>query len=181
MTESDARRKSAIQLFAEERIPRVAGGLLEIAWGGGEIEMVETKREFKLPSELTDEFGIGARSVAAQVVIDVHDADRQIPPGGKLEQNVQETDGVGAAGDRDGNAIAGSEHAMALDGMDDSVEQDDFIVGLASGARHKSGAGWQPARRLATAAVSCKCGGWPIAQSAAAYYRSSRNIRSLDN
>ena len=36
-------------------------------------------------------------------------------------------------------------------------------------ARHESGAGWQPARRLATAAVSCKRGGWPIAQSAAHY------------
>jgi hypothetical protein len=26
--------------------------------------------------------------------------------------------------------IAGREHAMALDGMDHAVEQDDFIVGL---------------------------------------------------
>jgi len=38
-----------------------------------------------------------------------------------------------------------------------------------SGARHESGADWQSARRLATAAVSCKRGGWPIAQSAAHY------------
>jgi hypothetical protein len=168
MAERDARRKSASQVVAEKRIPRVAGGLLEIALGGGEIEFVETKREFKRGGERTDELGIGARSVAAQIVIDVHDADRQVPPGGKLEENVEEADGVGAAGDSDSNAIAGIEHAMALDGMDDSVEQDDFIVGPASGARHKSGAGCQPARRLATAAVSCT-----------AYYRSSRNIRSL--
>jgi hypothetical protein len=42
---------------------------------------------------------------------------------------VEQADGIGAAGDGDGNAIAGSEHAMALDGMDDAVEQDDFIVG----------------------------------------------------
>ena len=141
MAERDARRKSASQVVAEKRIPRVAGGLLEIALGGGEIEFVETKREFKRGGERTDELGIGARSVAAQIVIDVHDADRQVPPGGKLEENVEEADGVGAAGDSDSNAIAGIEHAMALDGMDDSVEQDDFIVGLASGAGHKSGAG----------------------------------------
>jgi hypothetical protein len=42
---------------------------------------------------------------------------------------VEEADGIGAAGDGDSNAIAGREHAMALDGMDDAVEQDDFIVG----------------------------------------------------
>ena len=118
------------EVVAEERIARVTGRLLEIARGGGEIEFVETKREFKRGGERTDEFGVGARSVAAQVVIDVHDADGQVPAGGKFEENVEEADGVGAAGDCDGNAIARSEHAMALDGMDDAVEQDDFIVGL---------------------------------------------------
>ena len=40
---------------------------------------------------------------------------------------MEEANGIGAAGD--GDAIAGGEHAMALDGMDDAVEQDDFIVG----------------------------------------------------
>ena len=132
VAERDARRESASEVVAEERIARITGRLLEIARGGGEIEFVETKREFKRGGERTDEFGVGARSVAAQVVIDVHDADGQVPPGGKLEENVEEADGVGAAGDCDSNAIARSEHAMALDGMDDAVEQDDFIVGLAT-------------------------------------------------
>ena len=91
---------------------------------------METIREFKLGGERTYELGVAARSVAAQIVIDVHDADRQVPARGKFEENVQKADGVGAAGDSDSNAIAGSEHAMALDSMNDSVEQDDFIVGL---------------------------------------------------
>jgi hypothetical protein len=41
---------------------------------------------------------------------------------------MEKADGIGAAGDGDGDAIAGREHAMALDGLDDAVEQDDLIV-----------------------------------------------------
>jgi hypothetical protein len=36
---------------------------------------------------------------------------------------------VWPTGDGDGDAIAGGEHAMALDGLDDAGEQDNFIVG----------------------------------------------------
>ena len=42
---------------------------------------------------------------------------------------MQHGDGIGAAGDGDSDAIAGGEHAMALDSVDDAVEQDDPIVG----------------------------------------------------
>jgi hypothetical protein len=62
-------------------------------------------------------------------VVDVEDTEGQIPAGGEVAEDVEEADGIGAAGDGDSNAIAGREHAMALDGMDDAVEQDDFIVG----------------------------------------------------
>ena len=58
--------------------------------------------------------------------------DRGLRDGSAAEavaEDVEEADGIGAAGDGDGDAIAGREHAMALDGMDDAVEQDDFIVG----------------------------------------------------
>ena len=44
VAQGDARRKSASELVAEERKPRVAGGFLQIARGGGEIEFVERER-----------------------------------------------------------------------------------------------------------------------------------------
>jgi hypothetical protein len=121
VAERDARRKSTSQVSAEKGIAGIAGGLLEIARGGREIELVESERKIECGGEGADEFGVAAGSVAAQIVIDVHDAKGQIPPGGEFQEDVEEADRVGAAGDRDGNAIARGEHAMALDGMDDSV------------------------------------------------------------
>jgi hypothetical protein len=119
----------------EEGKAGVAGGLLEIAGRGGEIEIVEREGEVERGGEGADEIGVGAGGVAAEIVVDVEDAERQIPAGGKIEEDVEEANGIGAAGDGDGDAIAGGEHAMALDGMDDAAEQDDFIVGQCPGRR----------------------------------------------
>jgi hypothetical protein len=41
---------------------------------------------------------------------------------------VEQAHGIRAAGHGDGDPIAGREHAMALDGLDHAVVQDDFIV-----------------------------------------------------
>jgi hypothetical protein len=90
---------------------------------------VEGEGEVERRGQGANEIGVGAGGVAAQVVVDVEDTEGQIPAGGEVAEDVEEADGIGAAGDGDGDAIAGREHAMALDGMDDAVEQDDFIVG----------------------------------------------------
>src|ERR1035441_9280136 len=67
-----------------------------------------------------NEIGVGAGGVAAQVVVDVEDTEGQIPAEGEVAEDVEEADGIGAAGDGDGDAVAGREHAMALDGMGDA-------------------------------------------------------------
>jgi hypothetical protein len=130
VSESDAGRLPVREVVAEERIACVAGGLLEIAVDGGELEIAEGEGEIQSCGEGADKLGVGTGGVAAQIVIDVEDAEGQVPAGEEFEEDVEEADGVGAAGDGNGDAIAGGEHAMALDSMDDSVEQDDLIVGL---------------------------------------------------
>ena len=45
VAEGDARRQSASEVVAEKGIAGVTGGLLEIARGRGEIEIVESERE----------------------------------------------------------------------------------------------------------------------------------------
>jgi hypothetical protein len=103
--------------------------LLEVAGCGGEIEMVEGEGQVAAGGQGADELGVAAGGVAAQVVVDVDDAEGEIPAGSEVAEDVEEAHGIGAAGDGDGDAVAGREHAMALNGMDDAVEQDDFIVG----------------------------------------------------
>ena len=63
-------------------------------------------------------------------MVDVEDREAQIQTGGKVTEDVEEADGIGATGDSDSDAIAGGEHAMAFDGADDAGEHDAFIVGL---------------------------------------------------
>jgi hypothetical protein len=122
--------ESALKVLMEEGQAAVTRGLLQIARHVRKIEIVNREREPKPGGKRTDEFGIAAGSVAPQIVVDVHHTEAQVPPRRKIEQNVQKAHGIRPAGHSDSNAIAGREHAMALDGLDHAVEQDDFIVGL---------------------------------------------------
>ena len=65
---------------------RASRRLLEDCWGWRDEAGLEW--EFKCGGEGADEFAAGDGSFAAQVVIDVHDADGQVPAGGEFEEDV---------------------------------------------------------------------------------------------
>jgi hypothetical protein len=123
----------------EQREAGIARGLLQVPECGGEVEIVEGEREIQMGGERTDEPGVGKGGFAAEVVVDVEDVEGQVPAGSEFAEDVEEADGIGAPGHGDGDTVAGGEHAMALDGVDDEVEQDDYIVGPGMRSRGEHG------------------------------------------
>ena len=64
----------------------------------------------------------------------MEDSETEVPVRGNLPQDVEETDGIGAAGDGDPDGLAGFDHAVAGDGGGNLVgegEQGNSIVGAA--------------------------------------------------
>lgn len=106
----------------------VAGGLFEVTVHGGDVGLMEVKRERERGGELGDEFGIGLGSGAANAVINVGDAELEVPARGQFAEGVQKEDGIRSARNRDAEALSGGEHAMAGDGVGDAIEHSARII-----------------------------------------------------
>ena len=126
----DALDRAARDGFAEEGQPGLARGLLQVVGRLGDGGLAERERQAQPIRQTTHEFGILAGFLAAQAVVQVENAQTEVPAGSEFEQDVEEADGIGAARDGDTDLLAGLEHAVAGDGLSDAIEQVSFSLSL---------------------------------------------------
>jgi hypothetical protein len=114
----------------EECQPRQAGRLFQVIGGSGYISLANAHRQAQPDGQFPDEFRVLPRFFAPELVVEMQHAQVQIPYWRQLQQGVEEAHGISAARDSHANGLAGVEHAMALDGMNDAVEQENtaFIM-----------------------------------------------------
>jgi hypothetical protein len=113
---------SGLDEFAEELVAGAAGLLFKIA-GLAEMEGAEMERQTELLCEIVHELCIRSRVGPAKTVVEMDDGEAQGEFGAEFEQNVEEADGIRAAGDRDAEAVAGLEELVAGDGLADTVKK----------------------------------------------------------
>ena len=96
-----------------------AGGLFEVfarfAAKRGDIGFLRFERQIERRRQVAHEGGILTGFLAAKLVIEVQHGQLQVPTRGQIAQDVQQAHGVGAAGDRHADALAGLKHAITGD------------------------------------------------------------------
>jgi hypothetical protein len=120
VTQGDAIGQSAGEGGLEDGQPQLAGGLLEVFGFRRKGCVVSGNGQAEAAGEVHNEGRVGIGFVAAQVMIHVQDAVRQI----QFHEYMEETHGIGPAGDGDGDAPAEGEHRVAGNGGEDAIPQD---------------------------------------------------------
>ena len=120
VAERDAGGAEARRPRLQRPVARRARGRLHRA--GADLHALDVHRNAQSRPERAHELGV-ARRAWTQVVIDVQDAQRQPPGRRQLAQQVQQGDGVRAAGDGHQDRFAAGEHRVAADRALDRVGQ----------------------------------------------------------
>ena len=119
-------------MVQEKLLAGVACRLLQIVTGlahrAAHIGLAKVKGQRELFGQRSRETGILARFFTAQLMIQVQNAQMQIPARRQLEQNVQQANGVRAARHRHTHALACPEHVVAGDGMDYALEHSPILA-----------------------------------------------------
>jgi len=116
----DLARRDAIAKEFQSGLPR---GLLQIAGDDGDFDIADGDWETEIRSQTTHELDIAIRLGAAQPMIQVQQVKPQIPSRGKLAEDVEEADRVGAPGYGDTDRAASLEHGVTIGEGGDAVEQ----------------------------------------------------------
>jgi hypothetical protein len=97
----------------KEGVAGAAGGVFEVgalAFGfGGDVFADDEELQGVLGGEIGDEFFVGVGSAPAQFVIEVDDGENEAKFFAQFEEEMEESDGIGAAGNGDPDALAGAE------------------------------------------------------------------------
>jgi hypothetical protein len=101
----------------EEGVAGAAGGVFQISLVAlctcGDVGSTCVERQIVFRSQRSDEFFVGVGRAAAKLMIEVGHADRNAEFCAQLEQQIQKRDGIRAAGNRDGYAIARGEEFLS--------------------------------------------------------------------
>jgi hypothetical protein len=115
---SDAIQDFGIDEPLEKSIARAAARVFKIRFVParfcGDVRSRKVKRQAEFLGEFRDKRFVQVRSLPAQFVIEVNDADDDAKPFAQFKQKAQQRDGIRSAGDRDAEAKAGLQPGLAL-------------------------------------------------------------------
>src|SRR4051812_41922223 len=106
--------------------------LLQVA-ALGEIRAFGDDRESEPCGEFADELSIGARLVCSKLMVEMEHGEADVP---ELVKDVEEADGIRAAGHRYADTLVGGEHRVTLDGRGDALEQGVQLSHCTAGVVH---------------------------------------------
>jgi hypothetical protein len=127
MTHGYAVYPAGCQLFPEKLQPRLAPCLFQIP-SAAQVRAPDVDAKSTVQCQVPNKFGVRARFLTAQPVVQVQHAKAQIPLWRQFAQHVQKTHRIRTAGYRHSHASASMKHAVALDGLYNAREQKNSYV-----------------------------------------------------
>jgi hypothetical protein len=119
-------------MIEKEAAALVARGLFQIltalARQPGHINFAKNEQQAEPGRHFFDKAGILARLFAAQLMVQMNHAQVEIPARGELEEHVQQTGGIRAAGHRDRHALTRFEHAITGDDFRHALEHEPILT-----------------------------------------------------
>jgi hypothetical protein len=71
---------------------------------------------------------VGVGFGAAEVVIQMENCEAEVPAGGQIEEDVEQADGIGAAGDGHADSCPWLEHAITGDEFNHALEHSPIVA-----------------------------------------------------
>jgi hypothetical protein len=118
--------RSAGDGFAEEGQPGLARGLLQVVGRLGDGGLAQRERQAQPIRQTTHEFGVLAGFLAAQAVVQVQNAQMEVPTRSEFEERAEQAHGIGPARDGDTHLLGRFEHAVAGDGVGDAIKHGEY-------------------------------------------------------
>ena len=92
----------------------------------GDGGLAQRERQTQPIRQATHEFGVLAGFLAAQAVVQVQNAQMQVPTRSEFEERVQQAHRIGPARDGDTHLLGRFEHAVAGDGVGDAIKHGEY-------------------------------------------------------
>lgn len=119
VAEGDAVQAAGLEEFGEEPAAGVAGRLLQVITGflaePGHVDLGQMEGQAEAGGEVADEGGIAGGLAGAQAMVEVQDLQAQIPAGRELAEDVEQADGIRAAGDSHSHPLGRLKHVITSD------------------------------------------------------------------
>jgi hypothetical protein len=126
VAERDTIHYTGLQPPAEELPPDSPGQLFEVLPAFGvqktDVGFLDVHIEAQPNGHFSDEASVVERFLSPQAVVQMQHPEAQSPAGRKLDQDVQQADGIGATGHGHTNRVAALEHVITRDGFGDLFE-----------------------------------------------------------
>jgi hypothetical protein len=126
VAERDAIHQAGLQPPAEKLLPNPSGQLFEVLAALGsqkaDVRFLDVYVKAQPTGHFADEASVVERFLPPQAVVQMQDPEPESPAGRKLEQDVQQADGIRATGHGHTNRVAALEHVITRDGFGDLFE-----------------------------------------------------------